>query len=322
MIVWLLLALAVLRVPGIGYLFTWPLLFAAGAALLTRGRDAADWATAVVTVLLLAGFIYGVVVVMIGLAGAGAIALCVVASLIALLLAPQLEIIAGNARWLGAPWLAGAGVVFLVIAALTVHPSADHPLRRSLVYTENADSSDAWLGTFGRPTDAWTRDAIGNVVPGSIPAWTARLSEDAGRFTGRKVQRVPLGAPIATLVRDTLIDGIRRIVLRVNAPAGTTGLVMRAQSAKVLASSIDGRDVDTTRYRPREPDWVMQYWAVPDSGAIVALSIPANGHIVFDLAARHPGIPAVPGVVIPSRPPYIVQSQAGDVSLVYRRQRF
>jgi hypothetical protein len=66
----------------------------------------------------------------------------------------------------------------------------------------------------------------------------------------------------------------------------------------------------------------MQYWAVPDSGAIVALSIPANGHIVFDLAARHPGIPAVPGVVIPSRPPYIVQSQAGDVSLVYRRQRF
>jgi hypothetical protein len=321
-IVWLLLALAVLRVPGIGYLFTWPVLFAAGAALLTRGREVAEWATAVVTLLILVGFIYGVTVVMIGLGGAGAIALGVVASLIALLLAPQLEIIAGSARWLGAPWLAGAGLILLVIAALTVHPSADHPLRTSLVYAENADSNDAWLGAFGRPTDAWTRAAIGSVVPGSVPAWTARLSENAGLLTGRTVQRVPLGAPIATLVGDTLMNGVRRIVLRVNAPAGTTGLVMRAQDAKVLASSIDGRDVDTTRYRRRESDWIMQYWAVPDSGAIVALSIPANGRMVFDLAARRPGIPAVPGEMIPPRPAYIVQSQAGDVSFVYRRQRF
>ena len=321
-IICLLLALAVLGVPGIGYLFTWPVLFAAGAALLTRSREVAHWATSVVTVLILVGFIYGVAVVMLGLRGAGAIALCVVASLIALLLAAQLEIIAGNARWLGAPWLAGAGVFFLVIAALTVHPSADHPLRTSLVYAENADSNDAWLGTLGRPTDPWTRAAIGNVVPRSVPAWTSRLSENATGFTGRTVQRLPLGAPIATLVRDTLSDGVRRIVLRVKAPAGTTGLVMRAEDAKVLASSIDGRNVDTTRYRSRTSDWVMQYWAVPDSGAIVALSIPADGHIVFDLAARRPGIPAVPGVVIPPRPAYIVQSQTGDASIVYRRQRF
>ncbi|HET9636003.1 MAG TPA: M28 family peptidase, partial [Gemmatimonadaceae bacterium] len=320
MIVWLLLALAVLRVPGIGYLFTWPLLFAAAAALLTRGREIADWLTAIVTVLLLVGFIYGVSVVMLGLGGAGAIALCVVASLITLLLAPQLEIIAGNARWQGAPWLAGAGVIVLVIAALTVHPSAEHPVRTGLVYAEDADSNDAWLGTFGSARDAWTRSAIG--VPGSIPGWLAQLSEDVGRFTGRTVQRVRLGAPGATLVRDTLMNGVRRIVLRVNAPAGSTALLMRAQGAKVLASSIDGRDVDTTRYRRRASNWVMQYWAVPDSGAIVALSIPAMGHIMFDLTARRPGIPAIPGVVIPSRPPYVVQSQNGDISVVYSRQRF
>ena len=322
MIVWLLLALATLRVPGIGYLFRWPLLFAAGAALLTRGRDIADWVTALVTVLILVGFIYGVSVVMLGLAGAGAIALCVVTSLIALLLAPQLETIAGDAGLLGAPLLGGVGLVLLVIAQLTVHPSADHPVRTSLVYAENADSSDAWLGTSGSGRDEWTRDAIGPVVSGSAPAWTARLSEDEARFIGRAVPRVSLGAPIATLVRDSLSNGVRRIVLRVNAPAGTTGLVMQAEGAKVLASSIDGRDVDTTRYRRRAADWVMEYWAVPDSGAIVGLSIPANGQIVFDLAARRPGIPAIPGVQIPARPPNIVQSQAGDLSVVYRRQTF
>ncbi len=99
-------------------------------------------------------------------------------------------------------------------------------------------------------------------------------------------------------------------------------MVMRARGAKVLASSIDGRAVDTTRYRRRTHDWVMQYWAVPDSGAVVALSIPAGGRIVFDLAARRLGIPPIPGVAVPPRPPYVVPSQSGDVNIVYRQWRF
>ena len=127
---------------------------------MTRGREIAERAAAIVTLLILVGFIYGVSVIMLGVTGAGAIALCVVASLVTLLLAPQLELIAGDARWSAAPWLAGAGLVLLLIAALTVHPSADHPLRSALVYAENADSSDAWLGTLGSATNAWARDAI------------------------------------------------------------------------------------------------------------------------------------------------------------------
>ncbi|HEX9248524.1 MAG TPA: hypothetical protein VF856_03445, partial [Gemmatimonadaceae bacterium] len=318
----LVLALALsARAPGVGYLFTWPLLFAGGAALLSRGREIGQWAAAVVTLFLLVGFIYGVSVVMLGVVGTGAIALCVVASLVTLLLAPQLELVAGDARWSGAPWLAGAGVACLVIPALTVHPSADHPLRSALVYAENADSSDAWLGTLGSSTNAWTRDVIDQGTPGLIPAWTARLS-DGGRFTGRKVQRVPLGGPNAILVGDTLISGVRRVVLRVNAPAGTTGLVMRARGVKVLRSSIDGRVVDTTRYRYHAKNWIMEYWAVPDTGAIVDLAIPAGGHIDFDLAARRPGIPTIAGVTIPPRPRYVVPSQTGDVSIVYRQWQF
>ena len=322
LIVWVVLALVLsIRVPGVSYLFAWPLLFAAGAAFLTRGREVADWLAAAVTLLILAGFVYGVSVVMLGVTGIGAIALCVVTSLIAFLLALQLELIAGDARWSAAPLLAAAGVMFVVIAALTVHPSADHPLRSALVYAENVDASDAWLGTIGSSTNPWTRAAIGQHSPGPLPAWSARLS-DAGRFTGRKVQRVPLGGPDATLVGDTLIDGTRRVVLRINAPVGTTGLLMRARGARVLTSSIDGRDVDTTRYRRRTRDWGMQYWAIPESGAIVALSIPAGSHIDFDLAARRPGIPTIPGVSIPPRPAYVVPSQTGDVSIVYHQRRF
>jgi hypothetical protein len=133
---------------------------------------------------------------------------------------------------------------------------------------------------------------------------------------------VALTAPSATLIRDTLIEGARHVVLRVSAPAGTTALLMHVRGAKVLTSSIDGRVVDTTRYRSRSRDWVMQYWAVPDTGAIVELSIPAGGHMDFDLAARQPNIPPVSGVTIPRRPPYVVPSQTGDVTIIYRELRF
>ena len=323
LIVWLAIALELaIRVPGVSYLFTWPLLFAAAAALLTRGREVADWATAVVALLMLVGFFYGVSVVMLGVAGTGAIALGVGASLISLLLSPLLELIAGNARWSGAPWLAGAGIALLVIAALTVRPSPDHPLRSALVYAENADSTDAWLGTLGGARDQWTRDVIGDGNPQRLPEWTTRLLGSGNYFHGRKVERVSLGAPSATLVGNAASGGVRRIALRVNAPAGTIALAMRAGGAKVLASSIDGRVVDTTRYRRRTGDWVMQYWAIPDSGVLVELSVPSGAQIDFDLAARAPGIPPTSGLRIPPRPSYVVPSQTGDVNIVYRQWRF
>jgi hypothetical protein len=66
----------------------------------------------------------------------------------------------------------------------------------------------------------------------------------------------------------------------------------------------------------------MRYWAVPDSGAIVALSIPVGARIDFEVVSRVPGIPAIPGVTVPPRPPYVVPGQDGDVSVVYRKRTF
>jgi len=328
LVVWLVLALVISsRAPGAGYLFTWPLLCASSAALLVRGRIVAEWLTAAVTLFILAGFTYAVSVVLLGIFTPGAVVLCVMTSLIALLLAPTLALMMDGARWRSAAGLILASGAFFVIASYDVHPSATHPLRSALVYAENTDSSDAWLGTPEATSDAWTKRVIGtDSTPG--PAWTAGLLGYATRFAARRVQRIALGSPDAVLVRDTLMDGARRIVLRVTAPAGTTGLIMRARGAHVLIASVDGRVVDTTRYRSvgrrrdRAEDWAMQYWAVPDTGAIVSFTIPSQAHFTLDLAARRPGIPAIPGMTIPVRPPDVVPSQTGDVSIVYRERQF
>ena len=320
LVVWLVLAVVTsLRAPGVSYLFVWPLLFALAAEL--SRSTVARWIAAALTILMLAGLTYTVAVVMLGVATAGAATFAIFTSLTVWLLAPVLAPIAQGARWTGAPWLAGAALVVAVLTAFLVRPSPDHPIRSSLVYAENADERDAWLGAqSGMSGDAWTRSVIG--APAAVPDWTRRLFEFGGRYLARPVPRVGLEPPRAIFIRDTIISGARRVVMRVKAPRGTTGLLMHAFGAPVSRTAIDGRVVDTTRYRIHTPVWTMEYWAVPDSGFIAALSIPIGQRIDVELAARRPGIPVIPGVTIPPRPPYVVPSQSGDVSIIYTRVVF
>jgi hypothetical protein len=322
LIAWAVLALVTsMVVPGASYLFTWPLLFAAAAELVDKpiARWIARWIAAIVTLTMLAGFSYGAAVILLGVAGVGAAALAVLVSLTAWLLAPVLEPIAGSARWLGAPWIAAVAVVLGFLVPITVRPTANRPLPSALVYVENADGRDAWLGSASL-RDAWTRAVIGSPAP--MPAWMHSISEFGTHLLGRAVSRVPLDPPNATMLRDTIVAGARRVIIRVTAPRGTTGLVMHAFGAPVSRAAIDARVVDTTRYRFHAPVWTMQYWAVPDSGAVISLAIPVGERIDLELAARRPGLPVIPGLPIPPRPSYVVPSGSGDATIVYRRVRF
>jgi len=321
LVIWTLLAVGIsLKAPGVSYLFVWSALFVALSILVARIESISLWLAAVATLLLLPGLMYGASVIMLGVVGVGAISLGVLTSLIVVLLVPLMSKVSGASRWLGAPWFVGAAVVLVLVGAFVTRNDADHPTPTALLYVQNADSSDAWLGAPRGRRDPWTRQAVGAAT--SPPAWAARLSNGPLILAARKVDRVPLDAPNAVFIRDTLIGGARRVVLRVTAPHGATSLVMRASGAPVLTSSIDGRVVDTTRFRYHLPVWTMRYWAVPDSGAIVALSIPPGAKIDFEVVSRVPGIPSIPGVTIPPRPPNVVPIQDGDVSVVYRKVRF
>jgi len=318
LIVWLALALASsILSPGVSYLFTWPLLFALAAA---RSRHVvAEWIAAAVTLIMLAGVGYAVSAIMLGVFGVGAIALAVLTSLVTWLLLPLIERALAPARWGGAVACAALAGVLAIVGLATSRPNAEHPIPTSLVYAENPANGEAWLGSFS-VRDDWTRAALGSVTP--APAWTAMARGFGGPMRGRTVQRVGLGAPTATLLRDTLMEGARRVVFRVNVPAGTTSLMMHASGAPVVRTAIDARVVDTTRFRRRSRDWVMQYWAVPDTGAFISLSIPVGGHINVDLAAIRPGLPALQDPRIPPRPPFVVPAQQGDVSVAYARVSF
>ena len=314
---WLVVAIANTFVaPGASYLFVWPLLFAAVAA---RSRSVVpQWVSAVVALTLLAGFAYTAAVVTLGVTTIGAAALALFTSFIAWLLLPLLAGVAGGARWAGALWLFAAGLVCTIVALAAVHPSTNRPLSTNLIYAERADTGGAWLAVGGQASD-WSRGIIPRPTVG--PPWT-RMASAGSPLRGRAVPRVPLDPPAVTRLRDTTIDTHRRLVLRVMAPRGAMTLAMRGSGAPVLSASIDGRVVDTTRYRYHIKGWAMDYAAPPDSGVLVALSLPIGQPFTLDVTARRPGLPAIPGLAIPPRPPSIVPANAGDVSVVYRRFTF
>jgi hypothetical protein len=318
LVVWLILTVAVsVFSPGASYLFAWPLLFALIAA--RSGRPVAWWVAAVVTLILLPGLVYTVPVVMIGVSGPGTAVLAVFTTLIVWLMAPLLVRPAGGRRrsWpLPAACAAGA-VLFAVIGATTSGASANDPLPSALVYAQNAEGGDAVLGSLG-DASAWTDAALGptNAAP---PAWAAGLRSGM-RFAAKSYPRIEMAAPNATLILDTLIDNARRVIIRLTVPPGTTDLSVRVLGAPVLRTAIDARVADTTRFRRHQSVWYWGIWGIPDSGSVLSLSVPVNAHFDLAMMAWRPGLPASAGV--PPRPPEVVPSQTGDMSVVYRTVRF
>ena len=317
LVVWVALAVITsIAAPGVSYLFIWPLFFALVAA---RSRHPiAMWAAAAVTILILAGLAFSVAAIMLGVSGTGAIALTVVVSLVTWLMAPLVEQALGPG-WRGVAVAAAAAGVVALLAVVKAKPSPDHPIHTALAYVENPQAREAWLGTLG-PTNEWTRLALGAMNQG--PAWSGAVLGAGGRLLGKSVRPIGLEAPTAALLRDTLIEGARRVVFRVNVPKGTTGLTLRALGAPVVRTAIDGKVADTTRFRRRPRTWAMLYWAVPDSGAVFSLSIPVGAHVDVEMAARSLGLPAIDGVQIPPRPSDVVPVQVGDVKVGYAKVTF
>jgi hypothetical protein len=89
--------------------------------------------------------------------------------------------------------------------------------------------------------------------------------------------------------------------------------------APVISAAIDGRAIDTTRYRLHTREWTLWYWAPSDAGALLSLIVPAGSTPKLEILAYSLGIPTLPGVTIPPRPANVVPVQSGDVTIVCRR---
>ena len=326
LLIWTLLSLAAAVIaPGFSYLFIWPVLVVALAALLAGGhglltaKGIAMCLAALVTAALLIPIAYLIGAVFLGVTAAGGIVTTAIIALIAWLLVPLLEALCDGARW-STPFICAAAAIVLVgIGVLTVRTSDVHPVPSRLIYAIDADSSDAWLASRASAAraNAWTRTALAPFAQG--PEWIAHFFLGPTAVIAKRVPTLPLPQPAINILSDSTTSDARQLSLRVQGSAGTTALGMRVTDAPVISAAIDGRAIDTTRYRLHTREWTLWYWAPSDSGALLSLIVPAGSTPKLEVLACSLGIPTLAGVTILPRPANVVPVQSGDVTIVCRR---
>lgn len=326
LLIWTLLSLAAAVIaPGFSYLFIWPVLVVALAALLAGGhglltaKGIAMCLAALVTAALLIPIAYLIGAVFLGVTAAGGIVTAAIIALIAWLLVPLLEALCDGARW-STPFICAAAAIVLVgIGVLTVRTSDVHPVPSRLIYAIDADSSDAWLASRASAAraNAWTRTALAPFAQG--PEWIAHFFLGPTAVVAKRVPTLPLPQPAINILSDSTTSDARQLSLCVQGSAGTTALGMRVTDAPVISAAIDGRAIDTTRYRLHTREWTLWYWAPSDSGALLSLIVPAGSTPKLEVLACSLGIPTLAGVTILPRPANVVPVQSGDVTIVCRR---
>jgi len=338
LVVWAILTLVVsLELPGVSYLFAWPLIAGLLATrrmsstpqaitsterpLWTVGSDALLWIATAVAAAIIVSTVYAISSVLLGAVGPGAIAAGALVSLLAWLLGPQMEALGGQ-RWSAAGLALVATVFVTAIGMATIRSSPAHPTPSIIAYALDADSTSAWLTVRG-PTARAVTAGRSLVTP---PAWLGRLTGRGPSVVYMAASRVPTPPPTASVLSDSTSGSERRLVIGVVAPAATETLDMRALGTPVVRASIDGRPIDTSRYRRGSSSgWSLQYSAPPPTGIRLGLTVPAGSRVSLDLLTRAPNVPPLETLhlaPLPPRLPDVVTVQTGDITLVHRTVTF
>lgn len=319
-----LTVLLALRVPGVSFLFAWPLLFASGAALVGAASGArpariVGWVAAAVTLIMLAPTIHAMVIVALGLDQTGTALLAVLSAVALWLVALLLDDLGQAPSWRPALVAAAVGAVLLVAGLLTVRTNASRPAGSTFAYVIDADSLRAWLAGSGTTpaVRAWVRDELAVATPDArVPAWLTRS------FEPRRIKPAPVGAfvaPVVTLMSDSATATGRIVTLLVRPDTGTLAVSLSADGGAIAAASVDGRAIDRSRYRSRSTRWSLDYIAPGDSGFTLRLELPPGSKPALQVLARRPGIPALSGLTLPTRPEGVLPINSGDQSIVYKR---
>ncbi|MDQ2767478.1 MAG: M28 family peptidase [Gemmatimonadota bacterium] len=339
LIVWTFLTLFVSwKAPGASFFLLWPLLAASVAALLEPRQEpiaAASLGLAtLIAMALLVPIIHSIGVILLGLTGGGGVVMGVLIPLLALLIAPQFEAIVGQRRWRATLYVLASTVLFFVVGAITVRNSIRHPVPSILVYAADAEGNDAWLVTPAslEKRGSWTAAALGtspqlmtpgqHLAAGSPPSWLTNVFGQEMRVAVRAAPRIPLHGPVATAISDSTTDRGRSLTLRIVPAPGTLNVDMRSVDGTVLAAAVDGRIIDTTRYRHKTARWTLSYAAPPDAGFTLALTLPRGARITLEISAQSAGIGSLTDLSIAHRPDDVVPVQTGDQADIYRKVTF
>jgi len=329
LVVWTMLMLASsIGLPGVSYLFTWPLLF---ATLALSYRSAATDGLETVrptirpAILAMVGLVPGVAMLAPALAtGAdGTLFKLALSGLIAGLLfglfIPYMDLLTSGRRWIVPIATAVFAIVMIVKgnAASTFDASRPHP--DSIFYVLDSDRGRATFASLDSRPDVFTAQFFRRHVRAG---WLARLTGlatfDASKETlakipplrdfanlnkGRTIEGdaplIKAAAPTIKVLDDASKDGARLVKVHIASARGAPIIWMAVPfGVTVLGSSIDGKSPGDRLTN----GWTGWYWNAPASGFDLELKLASQGPFALTVIDQTAGLPATPELSITPRP--------------------
>ena len=321
----LVMTAVTVMLPEASYVLQWPLAFALpglGGALLLRSATGAALSAfigSVPAVLIFAPLMYLLFVVL----GMNAIAVCVVAALLGLLLTVTSPFVGqiGRSIRIIVPLLLLCSIGFSVTGRQLSRFSPEHPQRDSIFYAVSADEGRAaWISNDDTP-DAWTAQFLTSAARrAAAPELTAGSSRNV---LSHAAEALPFDAPSATVISDSNADGKRALKLHITSPRNAEVLVMRISAeVKIVGVEINGREQAIPHDPAASGAWFLRYSAPPPEGVELELRIESPGAVDCWLADRSLGLPQSLAATYRPRPTDMMAKYGSDVTLVTRRYRF
>lgn len=311
-----LLLLATAFVPGITYIFAWPLLFCLAGVVYRlsskRPEFGIDQAGVVgVTVACLCSvpalliFVPVIYLIFVGTTLlAGGIAAALIALLLAFLL-PQLQILWKQNRWLVPAGALLVSVCFLIAGTAASKFDQRHPRPDSLIYGLNADQKHASWMTIDAAADSWTAhfvpaDAKASELHEFFP-WNSRKYRQADAPT------MGLPAPVMEVLEDSTANGERTVKIRIRSQRQAPELfVSTAAGDQIREARLDGKALGGFESMPKvlrdRKLWGFDYVGLPKEGIELVLRIP-SGPMRLNLVDGSYGFPDELHSSMEQRPP-------------------
>jgi hypothetical protein len=296
---WQLIAMDLLyrSIPSAIYFLCFPLLFVGVSALLYFYDEAAansrPWRSGIITLL----FLLPAIVLLTPMVSSLLVAFGVsyqtpaVIVLLGFLLGLGLPLLAAvfrEARWLIPGGAFGLFCLGILAAFLHRGYTPQEPYKTSLRYLLDADSGMAyWVTGMERP-DAWTRQFFPHPHTGHTIGGSDKDLIDTAPV-------LPLQAPLLTVQKDTLENGLRFLTLHCQPTPGSVSVRLEFDKNDTAYNVwVDGKQADSTSGNRHAWRW-LTYRGVTSSGFDVMLQLDAERSFGANLISRSIGLPALQG---------------------------